>query len=50
VATSLMAPPLLRHAMSGIKQTSGERLRLAEHGLWANDAPVLTSAAMHKAA
>jgi len=35
VATSVMAPPLLRLAMSGIDHTAEERLREQDHARWA---------------
>lgn len=34
IATSMMAPPLLRIAMSRVSQSADERLRQADHEIW----------------
>jgi Kef-type K+ transport system membrane component KefB len=39
VVTSLMAPPLLRAAMRRVETNADERLRAAEHEVWALPAP-----------
>jgi Kef-type K+ transport system membrane component KefB len=39
VVTSVMAPPLLRWAMTGVDHTNQERIRELEHARWAGAAP-----------
>jgi Kef-type K+ transport system membrane component KefB len=45
VVTSVMAPPLLRWAMSGVDHTAEERVRELDHARWAGTAEPARSAA-----
>ncbi|MFL6163964.1 MAG: cation:proton antiporter [Jatrophihabitantaceae bacterium] len=45
VVTSVMAPPLLRWAMSGVDHTAEERLRELDHARWAGSTEPAQSAA-----
>jgi predicted Kef-type K+ transport protein len=45
IVTSLMAPPLLRMALSRINQSEEEHLRYAMHRAWSEDTPAPAPAA-----
>jgi Kef-type K+ transport system membrane component KefB len=45
VVTSLMAPPLLRWAMTGVDHTAQERIRGLEHDRWAGTTQPAATAA-----
>lgn len=46
IVTSLMAPPVLRYAMSRVEMTADEELRLADHAAWLGEpAPAMRGTA-----